>query len=642
MDESIACKSWLRTATIDLWLKAERHAEVDIRDAVLEFLRLQRSDVVKQIRRIEKEKPGILADEHAADRIVNEIFDPRDWDEDLRSAIGPAIARTIVRGYLSSRAVQAGRRRRFPPVWRKGAKDIETKRAPDRDWSNAPLTEDEIHEIVSFDLPPSVTRSVFAHTKTIMDKPYWKDVNDTEKQRMQWSLQEGIEEGKTLRQIASDIQEDIGSDEVRAKRIAVTELTGSLNAGHVVSTEEAEDSGVQIAKTWVTIGDDKVRPDHEEADGQVVEGSDGLFDVGGEQAPYPGYADLSAGNRCNCRCTFIASPILEAEKSHYVQRGGKVFDVVYARLAREEWEAKLSKRFNVDQARDETGKWTSGGGEMLHSATRDKDGKWRTGDGKAAPEHIQKLGIPPAWTNVFVNKDPEGDMMARGNDTKGRLQVRYSDNHNMRAAADKFGRVSELRAKRAEIFKEVAKDAKSDDPQTKENAECLRLVMSTGIRPGSDRDTKAEKQAYGATTLKGEHVVVKGSEVRLRFTGKKGVDLDLPVADRDVAAMLRERAKAAGKDGKLFETDAETLRDYSKSKDGGGFKTKDHRTALGTETAVSVVKDHPPPATMKEYKMAIKEVATKVSEVLGNTPAIALKAYIDPNVFASWRSKVKA
>lgn len=498
-----ARKSWLRQATIDLWLKAERHAEADIQDAAMFFLSSQRAEVAKQLRRIENEKPAILADEHAADRIINEAFDPRDWDEDLRATMGPAIARTIVRGYLSSRAIQAGRRRRFPPVWRKGgagsgnfghagrpgmvggstpdeddgggiavadeqytgndapgagerarvpidelefpggfgdevtplhdnrqmpiivqetytgwrvidgwgrasgmqnageeeihviivtegdiaersgagddadwvaamyaryAPNLDppistnayvplrtktkpsflTKRADDKPnprrpvnpsagrggWADMPLTEAEIAEVLSFELPPNVTRSVFKHTTEIMDKPYWKDMNDTAKDRMKWSIQEGVEEGKTLRQIAGDIQGDIGSDEVRAQRIATTELTGSLNAGHVVNGEEAEEAGVTIVKTWVTIGDDKVRPDHEESDGQVVEGSAGLFDVGGEQAPYPGFADLSADNRINCRCLAQIDILEQAEKSAYVQRNGKWFDVVYVELAR--------------------------------------------------------------------------------------------------------------------------------------------------------------------------------------------------------------------------------------------------------------------------------------------------------------------
>ena len=293
--------------------------------------------------------------------------------------------------------------------------------------------------------------------------------------------------------------------------------------------------------------------------------------------------------------------------------------------------------YDPSQPRDKGGKWTSRGGETLLSASRSKSGKWKMPDGSDAPEHIQKLGIPPAWKDVYVNPNPGGDMLARGKDAKGRLQIRYSDSHNMKAAADKFGRVSELRTKRKQILSEMDQDAKKGGA-SREHAECLRTIVTTGIRPGSDKDTKAAKKAFGATTLEGRHVVVTGGEVRLQFTGKKGVDLDIPVYDQKTANILVNRAASAGSTGRLFKTDAAALRDYSKSKDGGGFKTKDHRTALGTETALTAVNRMKAPTDVKSYKAQVKSVATEVSGVLGNTPAIALKAYIDPSIFSNWRA----
>ncbi|MCK9570096.1 hypothetical protein M0R72_14225 [Candidatus Pacearchaeota archaeon] len=295
----------------------------------------------------------------------------------------------------------------------------------------------------------------------------------------------------------------------------------------------------------------------------------------------------------------------------------------------------LQEKFNPHH--DEHGRFTTIGGETLHSAHQDEGGTWCGQDNKPLPDHVQKLAIPSAWSEVFINKDAKGDMLAHGRDSKGRVQAMYSQSHAMKAAADKFGRVTELRKQRAGILKEVDQDAKGP---LKENAQCLRLVMITGIRPGSDDNTKAEKKAYGATTLEGRHVVVKGGEVRLRFVGKKGVKIDIPITDKKTAAMVASRAVKAGANGRLFDTDAVSLRNYSKSKDGGGFKTKDHRTALGTEIALEMVKSGTGPTHLAEYKRMVKQVATKVSEALGNTPGMALKAYIDPNVFVNWRHEV--
>lgn len=281
---------------------------------------------------------------------------------------------------------------------------------------------------------------------------------------------------------------------------------------------------------------------------------------------------------------------------------------------------------------------TTKAGETLLPVTRGENKKWTMADGKEVPEHIQKLGIPPAWKDVHVNLNSKGDLLARGTDAKGRLQVKYSDSHNAQAAAAKFGRTRELIQKRKEIFKEVKQDAKSKE--LKEKAECLQLVMQTGMRPGSTTDTKADYKSYGATTLLGKHVVTKsdGSVSLKLVTGKnKGREVEFPIGDKSTAKMLQRRSKKAGSDGNLFEVSAGELRTYSKVKDGGGFKTKDHRTAIGTETAVREIKSLGLPKTKKQYKESVKQVATKVSQTLGNTPAIALKSYIDPQVFSRWR-----
>ena len=157
------------------------------------------------------------------------------------------------------------------------------------------------------------------------------------------------------------------------------------------------------------------------------------------------------------------------------------------------------------------------------------------------------------------------------------------------------------------------------------------------IRPGSEDDTGAEKKAYGATTLEGKHIIVEGNSVRLKFVGKKGVSLDLPVMDSATAEMLKQRKAQAGDDGQLFPINEKMLLDHVHTLDGGGFKTKDFRTLLGTRTAMSEVAKQSVPKNMADYKKAVMAVAKVVSAKLGNTPVIALQSYINPAVFAEWR-----
>ena len=191
--------------------------------------------------------------------------------------------------------------------------------------------------------------------------------------------------------------------------------------------------------------------------------------------------------------------------------------------------AQLVKRNVSDEDRDDRGRWTSGNKEDL-------------------PAHIQALRIPPAWKDVTYAKDPSADLLVTGHDAKGRSQAIYSSRFAQSQAAAKFARVQELASKFDAIKSENDANLKSRDLATRDSAAALRLIMSTGLRPGSDDDTGAEKKAYGATTLEGRHVVGEGDEMRLQFVGKKGVDQDVAVPAglrRDV----RARADAAGSGG---------------------------------------------------------------------------------------------
>jgi DNA topoisomerase IB len=119
------------------------------------------------------------------------------------------------------------------------------------------------------------------------------------------------------------------------------------------------------------------------------------------------------------------------------------------------------------------------------------------------PEHIKKLRIPPAWTDVKINNDPKANLMAVGRDAKGRMQYVYSEKFAQSQSAKKFARVKNLSARLKQFEGRNDKNLTSGNDRVREHAAVLGLIMATGIRPGSERDTKADKTAYGATTLVG-------------------------------------------------------------------------------------------------------------------------------------------
>jgi DNA topoisomerase I len=251
------------------------------------------------------------------------------------------------------------------------------------------------------------------------------------------------------------------------------------------------------------------------------------------------------------------------------------------------------------------------------------------------PKHIQGLAIPPAWTNVQINLNPKARLYATGYDVKGRKQSLYSPEHKAAQSASKFERIDDLEKK----FDSLIVENSDNLSKGVEEAYVLALVIATGLRPGTLKDTKAEKQAYGATTLEGRHVVgTKASEVKLEFVGKKGVDISVGVPEY-VGRILLQRKRKAGDTGKLFKTTPGRLLRYTRRLAGGaGYRPKDLRTYRGTQLAIEAIRRvKTPPTNLKEYKKAVREVAKQVAPRLGHTPTVSLQSYINPKVFASWK-----
>ena len=266
-----------------------------------------------------------------------------------------------------------------------------------------------------------------------------------------------------------------------------------------------------------------------------------------------------------------------------------------------------------------------------------KEKKWKTSTGGPLPKHLEGIPIPPAWTNVVANRDPQGELLLQGRDATGRGQYLYSQGHWNIAAAIKFTRTDELLEKWDSIRAENTKNRTK--PELRETADALAVVMATGARAGGDTDTKAKVQAYGTTTLEKRHVVEEEDGLHLKFVGKMGKELDLKVDDPEALKILRTRAgRAKADDEKLFDTNDDKLLDYSHSMAGGaGFKTKDFRTGVATGLALQTMKTMSKPTTEKDFQDKVKEIAIKVSTKLGNTPAVALDSYIDPTIFSAWR-----
>jgi DNA topoisomerase-1 len=238
----------------------------------------------------------------------------------------------------------------------------------------------------------------------------------------------------------------------------------------------------------------------------------------------------------------------------------------------------------------------------------------------------RNIYIPPAWTNLWVNSNQAGELQVTGVDKKGKTQYVYSPEHTGKAAEKKFLRLKDFTAQYGKMLTRIKKDM-----ATVEEAKVLYLISQTAFRIGSERDTKAEKKAYGASTLQSDHYNVgEGGSVKFDFIGKEGVNIKQEVTDTTLASMLK------GKSGKTFNTTDAKVRKYLKKAGFGQFDPKDFRTYIATSMALRLIHSMPAPTDEATHKRAVNDVCKAVSAKLNNTPKMAKNSYIAPEVWDQW------
>ena len=134
------------------------------------------------------------------------------------------------------------------------------------------------------------------------------NVSNTTHDTIARTLRDGIMQGKSIPQLAGDVQTKLqGASVNRATTIARTEVVSAYNgAVHDGATNLPKD--VAAGMVWMSAEDERTRPAHADADGQIVEVGE-PFIVDGEELQYPGDPDGSPENTINCRCaTAILTP----------------------------------------------------------------------------------------------------------------------------------------------------------------------------------------------------------------------------------------------------------------------------------------------------------------------------------------------
>jgi DNA topoisomerase I len=259
-------------------------------------------------------------------------------------------------------------------------------------------------------------------------------------------------------------------------------------------------------------------------------------------------------------------------------------------------------------------------------------------------QRIKSLGIPPAWTKVWICPLPHGHLQATGYDAKGRKQYRYHPRWRDVRDETKYGRMLAFGEALPLIRRQVEHDmALQGLPRAKVLATVLRLLDTTLIRVGNEEYARANR-SFGLTTLRDRHVAIAGATLRFHFRGKSGKEHAVEVNDRRLALIVKRCQEIPGQElfqyrddeGQRRAIDSADVNEYLRQVTGQGFTSKDFRTWNGTVLAVQALQACGAGESAAQAKKAVVEAVKTVAAQLGNTPAICRKCYVHPAVIEAY------
>ena len=279
------------------------------------------------------------------------------------------------------------------------------------------------------------------------------------------------------------------------------------------------------------------------------------------------------------------------------------------------------------------------GRERVEGGWRYRDPKGRVIRDAAEIRRLNAIALPPAYEDAWYCPAPNGHILATGYDARGRKQYRYHPDFRMAREADKYDRCAAfghaLPLLRARLEGDLNRRTLCSERVV---AAVVRLLDLAALRIGNEQYVAANK-SFGATTLRQRHAKLSGKTLRLNYVAKGGTRREVTISDRSLTTLVRRLQDLPGQN--LFQYEgvdglcavaSEDVNAYIREAMGGEFSAKHFRTWSASVEAFSFLYDAPEPPTLK---MMLEHVASR----LGNTPAIARKAYVHPAMLAAAQAR---
>lgn len=259
-------------------------------------------------------------------------------------------------------------------------------------------------------------------------------------------------------------------------------------------------------------------------------------------------------------------------------------------------------------------------------------------------DRIRALAVPPAWTDVWICPRANGHIQATGRDARGRKQYRYHARWRQQRDSHKYDRLVEFGRALPRLRRRVDEDlSRRGLPREKVLAAVIRVMETTLIRVGNEEYVRQNK-SFGLTTLRDRHVKIGSSRAIFEFRGKAGKVHQTGFNDRRLARVVKACQDVPGQrlfqylddDGVRHAVESADVNAYIRDALGEDFSAKDFRTWAGTVAAAQALMMAEPCSTAAATKRTVNTCVKAVAGLLGNTAAVARKAYIHPAILDAY------
>lgn len=165
---------------------------------------------------------------------------------------------------------------------------------------------------------------------------------------------------------------------------------------------------------------------------------------------------------------------------------------------------------------------------------------------KSTLEKINKIYIAPAYKDVKIYLDQK--VLATGIDNAGRKQYIYSEKSKKEREIKKHKRLTKLSTNILSLKRKINNDLNVYGfTKNKLIALVLKIMDLCNFR-GGNKIYEKKYGSYGLTTLHKKHIIIKNKYIEIDFVGKKGVNNNCIIQNKNIQDIVKKVYKLSNKD----------------------------------------------------------------------------------------------